>query len=79
MRKSLCVAVLAVACFAPWVRAESPVIQTAHFRDPHVRDPRVVKKIPMPEPSSASILAVDLAAVGCLVFLFRRRANRLSQ
>jgi hypothetical protein len=67
MRKSLCVAVIAVACSAPWARAESVVVQTAHVKDPHG------KKIPMPEPSSASILVVDLLAVGGLLFLFRRR------
>ena len=67
MRKSLCVAVLAVSFLAPWVRAENVVVQTARIK------PKEIERIAMPEPSSVSILAVDLLAVGGLVLLFRRR------
>jgi hypothetical protein len=64
MRKTLRLAVIALVSFVPWAHAQS---MAAHGRV------TVRAVVPMPEPSSSAMLAIDLFSVGVLVFLLRRR------
>lgn len=70
MRKLFCSTILALTSF----------VSVAHARAvmPAPAAPFALI-IPMPEPSSPAVLAVDLLAVGAIVFMFSRRksgANR---
>lgn len=66
MRTLFCSTVLASMSFAPGAHAHNLVpiqmVPTALI-------------VPMPEPSSPLLLAVDLLVVGLLVFLLRRRVS----
>ena len=64
MRKVFCSTVFALLSFVPGASAAG---QTAPFA--------LVVPISMPEPSSPALLAVDLLAVGALVFFLRRRIS----
>ena len=66
MRKLFCPIVLAFAGFVPGAHA--------HISAPVQALPMTLI-VPMPEPWSPALLAVDLLAVGVLVFLFRRRTS----
>ena len=70
MRKLFCSTVLATMSCAPGVHAHTIV---------PVRMVPTALIIPMPEPSSPLLLAVDLFAVGVLVFLLRRRISRTNR
>ncbi len=64
MRKLFCPTVLAFVGFVPGAHA--------HTFAP-VQAVPITLIVPMPEPWSPALLAVDLLAVGLLVFLLRRR------
>jgi len=72
MRKTFCVLMLTLACFAPYGRAANSVLK-----------PLTTGKtgrsltIVMPEPSSPALLAVDLLSAGALVLFLRRRTALL--
>jgi hypothetical protein len=68
MRKTWCLAVITLACFAPWARGESTVPATGTNQAA-----RAVLAIRVPEPSSPALLTIDLLTVGIVTFLFYRR------
>jgi hypothetical protein len=70
MRKLFCSTVLALVSFVPGAQAGTIApIQTAPLG----------LIIPMPEPSSPALLAVDVLSVGVLAFLLRRRKSSTNQ
>lgn len=64
MRKVLHSTVLALLSFVPGAYAAGHTVPAA-----------LIVPISMPEPSSPALLAVDLLAVGALVFFLRRRVS----
>lgn len=69
IRKGLHLAVISLVCFAPVASAQN----LTRERTAAVAAFLV---IPVPEPSSPALLAIDLLSVGGLILLFRRHVNR---
>lgn len=65
MRKLFCSSVLALVSFVPGAHAQTLAPSAL--------------MVQMPEPSSPVMLAVDLLAVGVLVFFVRRRVSRTTR
>jgi hypothetical protein len=65
MRNIVLLTAITLACVAP----------SAHTRDfsSSAAPRKLVSPVPMPEPSSFPLLAVELLAVGGLVFMFTRK------
>lgn len=70
MRKTFCVVMLTLACFAPYGRAANSVLKPLTT----VKTGRSLV-IQVPEPSSPALLAVDLFSAGALVLFLRRRSG----
>lgn len=70
MRRALYVAVITLVSFGLAVGAQST---GGHQRGNRGSTAGPVLIIPMPEPSSPTLLAIDLLSVGALILLFRRR------
>lgn len=70
MRRALCFAVITLVSFGAPGRSQST---GGHQRGNTGRTGGPVLIIQMPEPSSPTLLAIDLLSVGALILLFRRR------